>query len=724
MADIGSAYLTIFPSMDGFGAKLTSELNGVNVSTIGDKMGDQLGDGISSGMGKATKGASGFSGKLSALSGAAMGVAGELAGRLFDSVMSLGGEMVEASDSAQKFASTLSFAGIDDSTIQQLTASTQEYADRTVYDLADIRNVTAQLAANGVADYEQLAQAAGNLNAVAGGNASTFQSVAQVMTQTAGAGKLTTENWNQLTDAIPGASGALQDAMRSAGAFEGDFREAMENGEISADEFFAAVQELGMQDVAVEAATSTSTIEGALGNLQASVVGVGSQLITALNPAITGAMNLLTGVISGIPTLLSTYGPQLAGFFSPLVTAAQTAWATLQPLLATLGTSFSSLVATLGPVVQALAGYFVSWGTTLTNIDTQVMSVLLPVLTQIVNFVTTQIMPVVVPVVQQILATVQSAFPLIQAAITTALSVIQSVWNAVWPAIQSVVLPIVQTISDFISNAMSVIQGVINVVLGVISGDWSQVWTGIQQVAQGIWDGITGLVSGAINVVSSVISGVLSTISGIWNSMWSGIQSFVSSTWEGVKSAVSSGIDGVMSFISSIPDKVMSFFSNAGQWLLDAGASIINGLKEGIMGAIGGVTSAVSGALEGIRNLFPFSPAKEGPFSGHGYTTWSGRALMTDFGKGIAQAGGSAVSSAMSVMSDVRSALDASAPVPFGRAASYFGTPSTPGAAASDTDTLLRQVVSLLTDIYGVIPEGMDGRSFGRAVRRAVAYGY
>lgn len=40
------------------------------------------------------------------------------------------------------------------------------------------------------------------------------------------------------------------------------------------------------------------------------------------------------------------------------------------------------------------------------------------------------------------------------------------------------------------------------------------------------------------------------------------------------------------------------------------------------------------------------------------------------------------------------------------------------------TDALLRQVVSLLSDIYGVIPEGMDGRSFGRAVRRAVAYGY
>ena len=723
MADIGSAYLTIFPSMDGFGSKLMSELNGVNVSSIGDRLGDQIGDGISDGMGRASKGASGLSGGLSALSGAAMGVAGEIAGRLFDAVVGLGGEMVAASDSAQKFASTLSFAGIDDSTIQQLTASTQEYADRTVYDLADIRNVTAQLAANGVADYEQLAQAAGNLNAVAGGSASTFQSVAQVMTQTAGAGKLTTENWNQLTDAIPGASGALQDAMRSAGAFEGNFREAMENGEISAEEFNAAVMQLGMQDVAIEAATSTSTIEGALGNLQASVVGVGSQLITALNPAITGAMNLLTGVVSGIPTLLSTYGPQLAELFSPLVTAAQTAWTTLQPLLSTLGTSFSSLVAMLGPVVQALAGYFVAWGTTLASIDTQIMSMLLPVLTQIINFVTTQIMPVVVPVITQILTTVQTAFPLIQAAITTALSVIQSVWNAVWPAIQSVVLPIVQTISDFISNAMNVIQGVINVVLGVISGDWSQVWTGIQQVAQGIWDGITGLVSGAINIVSSVISGVLSTISGIWNSMWSGIQSFVSSTWEGVKGVVSSGVDGVMSFISSIPDKIMSFFSNAGQWLLDAGASIINGLKEGIMGAIGGVTSAVSGALEGIRNLFPFSPAKEGPFSGHGYTTWSGRALMTDFGKGIAQAGGSAVSAALGAVGDVESVFSGASTQLGATGVTSLGACSTAVGEESTEDALLRSIDDGIDLIARMLPQALDPATRARFARKAVAYG-
>ncbi len=47
----------------------------------------------------------------------------------------------------------------------------------------DDQSVTAQLAPNGVATF---ARAAGNLNAVAGGNKETFKSVAMVMTQTAG----------------------------------------------------------------------------------------------------------------------------------------------------------------------------------------------------------------------------------------------------------------------------------------------------------------------------------------------------------------------------------------------------------------------------------------------------------------------------------------------------------------------------------------------------------
>lgn len=79
-------------------------------------------------------------------------------GKAIEAFMGLSGEITSASDSAQKFASTLNFAGVSEQQIKRLTASTQDYADKTVYDLNDIRNTTAQLAANGVPNYDKLAE--------------------------------------------------------------------------------------------------------------------------------------------------------------------------------------------------------------------------------------------------------------------------------------------------------------------------------------------------------------------------------------------------------------------------------------------------------------------------------------------------------------------------------------------------------------------------------------
>ena len=203
---------------------------------------------------------------------------GAIAGLGVSAIQSIGsamnnmtGEVMNTSDAIEKFQSTMNFAGKTKEETEEATKLFKKYADDTVYDLNDITNTGAQLAANGIQSYKELAIAAGNLNAVAGGNADTFKSVGMVLTQTAGAGKLTTENWNQMADAIPGASGKLQEALKNMNAYTGDFRDAMADGQISAEEFLKAIQDLGSTDAAEEAARSTKTFEGAIGNLEATV---------------------------------------------------------------------------------------------------------------------------------------------------------------------------------------------------------------------------------------------------------------------------------------------------------------------------------------------------------------------------------------------------------------------------------------------------------------------
>ncbi len=237
-------------------------------------------------------------------------------------ISGLVGEAVNASDAIDKFKSTMQLGGFGEKDINSATKEVQKYANETVYDLNTVSNTTAQLAANGIKNYTQLTEAAGNLNAQAGGNADTFRSVAMMLTQTAGAGKLTTENWNQLADAIPGASGVLQEQMKKNKAFTGNFRDAMAAGKISSQEFSKAITQLGMNDGAKKAAKSTTTFEGAIGNMEAGVVTGIQNIITKIGKqGMTGAINtasaLITGLfgaIAGLLSIISKGGSVLATF--------------------------------------------------------------------------------------------------------------------------------------------------------------------------------------------------------------------------------------------------------------------------------------------------------------------------------------------------------------------------------------------------------------------------
>lgn len=564
----------------------------------------------------ASKSSSGL-GKFGAAAGAVGGLVSSGIGMAVDAIGDLTGDIIEASDSADKFKSTLNFAGLDTGTIDALTASTQTYADQTVYSISDIRNVTAQLAANGVQGFDKLAEAAGNLNAVAGGNAETFSSVGMVLTQTAGAGKLTTENWNQLADAIPGASGKLQEAMLKNGAYTGNFRDAMEKGEISADEFNQAIMDLGMTDVAKEAATSTSTIEGAMGNLEASVVGVGTTILDQFKGPLTSGISMLAQGISG-----------LSGVFTGLVQ-------TIGPILSQIGTTFQTafqpvveiVQSQLLPALQPLMSALQNLGNAIMPIIMTAIQTIAPVLSTLVSNIgqtMSVIATAVTPVINNIASLIQAVLPAIQSAFQIWGTYIQGVINAVFPFIQTIV-----------TSVMNVVNAIITTVLAAINGDWSGVWEGIQNIVSSVWNGIQSIVSGAINAVSGVISSVLSGISGIFSSVWKGIKGAVSSAWSGITSAVSSGVSSMMNFITSIPRRIMGVFSGAGSWLLSVGQNIIQGLINGIKNAIGGAISAVKdavgGIIDGAKSLLGIaSPSKV-------FDREIGRMIPAGLGRGVSE---------------------------------------------------------------------------------------
>src|SRR5690606_17573715 len=85
------------------------------------------------------------------------------------------------------------------------------------------------------------------------------------------------------------------------------------------------------------------------------------------------------------------------------------------------------------------------------------------------------------------------------------------------------------------------------------------------------------------------------------------------------------------------------------------------GLIDGINGMIQNAKNAAKKVMDAIANFFPHSPAKEGPFSGRGWTTFSGAAM----GEGLAEGMESSVervrASARAMMSAASNGLGPSA---------------------------------------------------------------
>lgn len=697
--DLGDAWINVVPSFKGMGKSIAAEVSGLEQTVNSSAKG--WGSTIASHLGGAFK-------TVGALAGISLTAAAGF-------IASYTGEAIRASDATDKFKSTLDFAGLDSSAISALTKSTQAYADKTVYDLSDIQNITAQLASNGVAGFDKLAEAAGNLNAVAGGNKETFKSVGQVITQTAGAGKLMTENWRQLTDAIPGAAGPLKQALLDAGAYTGDFQKAMENGEITADEFNQAITSLGFQEAAEQAATSTSTFEGAWGNFEAAITGGLVEIIEPLKGPVLDAFNSFTdkvgGVFDWVSEKVSKFSSgdglgDMSGIFAGLGPVIGGLAGALGPLLSSipgLGGVFGSLTGPVGVVIglfaQMIANSSALQGAlgTVFQVIGQVMSVAAPILGQIMTIIGEllgqigdQLAPVieqiatvigdvliaVLPMLTPILSTIGSLLSTLIPVAGQIISVVAQVVAAIAPLIVQLasalipiiaaLLPVVQTVfsavASIISSVMGIVEGIIKTVTSVIKGDWAGAWEGIKQVFSGVWDLIVSIVTGQIALVKSVILAGINLVKSMWSNTWNTVTNLVTNAWEGIKYAVSNGISGMMGFITSIPNKILGAFASAKSWLVDSGRSIIQGLIDGIMGMIGTVKDAVGNVLSAARNLLPFSPAKEGPFSGKGWTLYSGRSIVEALADGVNQRRGlfkDAVADAMALGQGQISVFDA-----------------------------------------------------------------
>lgn len=200
----------------------------------------------------------------------------------------------------------------------------------------------------------------------------------------------------------------------------------------------------------------------------------------------------------------------------------------------------------------------------------------------------------------------------------------------------------------------------------------------------------------------------------------SSVQAWGGQMGAGARNAGNQFLQGITGTLQSLPGRIQSLFSNAGSWLLSSGRSIMDGLAQGIRNGIRAAVDAASNAMEAISKLFPHSPAKEGPFSGHGWTLYSGQSIIDGLAEGMLQRRAGLVDATRAAISpasmELMHGMDTPRP--------SVGTGTANGTYQNQSDELLAEIRSLHADLPLIMEKlgiEVDGRELGRVIRNAIA---
>ena len=767
MANVGTAYVTLMPSMKGFAGTLTGEFGGA-----GDKAGKSFGDGLASGVGGGATRSEGF---LTKLGGAAVAV-GKVAATGFaaltGAVTAIGGAALTAyADYEQLVGGVDTLFGSASGTLQQYATQATSFAASLVSSCGGDVAKAADYANTAMGDMSD------NVNKM-GSNMTDVQNAYQGFAK---------QNYTML-DNLKLGYGGTQEEMKRLISDANNLREAQgKNADLTIDSYADVVEAIHtvQENMGITGTTSleaATTISGSIGMAKASwenfltalgrddvdFTQITTQLLESVGAVATNVAPRVAqigqGIIQAFPTVLQGLGDVLAPVLSE---ALATAWGIASTALSGVGIKLpgvdsSQMLSTIGKAMDLAKLAFtdpaafldrgreivlgVSKG--LAGSIPDLVSAGLDAIAQFASGFKTSFPEVVSMGGEMLLGVVQGLMDSLPTLIEKGPQIVSDLANGISAAcetllgvgLQMLVIVgrgLIQAIPTFIANIPQIAQAawdafmafqwlslgstIVQGIAGGIASIGSTIPTklkgfldqaaahGTQFVsdiaAKGLQAGSDFLLNIAANLsqlpgrfagwlsevilkaawfgsdlgakASSAGSGFLSNIgsrisqlpgqvAGWFSSVIASAGSLVgslasraSSAGSGFMTGIRAGFDSAVSFVGSIPGRLLGALGDLGGLLVNSGRSLINGLTSGIKSAVGGAMSEVSGVLGKIRGLFPFSPAKYGPFAGHGYTTWSGKALISDFAASIEAQSGKVASATATVLDVAQRGLSA-----------------------------------------------------------------
>jgi TP901 family phage tail tape measure protein len=257
--------------------------------------------------------------------------------------------------------------------------------------------------------------------------------------------------------------------------------------------------------------------------------------------------------------------------------------------------------------------------------------------------------------------------------------------NAIWKSIQQVF----QGFMNYLGGAWKVFTGILMGDADRAKEGVAQAFGGLRQIFGTIIEGIKTVWSGFTSFIGDLVQQVV----GFFQQMAPAILAVmfpVPTLILGVFGKLPPGVQGIF-------NQVVAFIRSVPGMLADVGAKIIDTIINGIKSRATALKDTVRETFAGVRNLMPFSDAKEGPFS---ELTASGKAIVGTLAYGIADAAPVMRRAFASAADDTMRALAAAT--------------MTPAFASAADDTMRALAAATMTPAFASVPAPAPAAAGGR----------
>lgn len=180
---------------------------------------------------------------------------------------------------------------------------------------------------------------------------------------------------------------------------------------------------------------------------------------------------------------------------------------------------------------------------------------------------------------------------------------------------------IFQGIGNIIGSVMGAAKETVSQNLSNMRAAYEEHGGGIQGVAAAAMEGVKGFYTAGFTFLDNLTGGKLTEIKNKFQSNMTGIVQGVSQKFTEAHTAFSNGLNSIKASVEG-----------AVTWFFTSGQRVVSTFANGISSAFSGAVDAVKNGLQRIRNMLPFSDAKEGPLS---TLTLSGQRTMTTYAHGL-----------------------------------------------------------------------------------------